>query len=70
MLTRVNMLILKDSSQLQTAKQIFQNSNIEFTCEGKKHLAAALGTDEFKITYVIEKSRGMMQRNEKSIETC
>ena len=48
-------LILKDSSQPETAKQFFQNSNIRFTCEGKRHLGAALGTEEFKITYVNEK---------------
>ena len=43
------------SSQLETAKQIFQNSNIKFTCEGKRHLGAALGTEEFKIPYLNEK---------------
>ena len=48
-------LILKDSSQLETAKQIFQNSNIKFTCKGERYLGAALGTEEFKITYVNEK---------------
>ena len=46
---------LKDSPQLELAKLIFHNSNIKFTCEGKRHLGAALGTDEFKITYVNEK---------------
>ena len=45
-------LILKDSSQLERAKLTFQNSNFKFTCEGKRHLGAALGTDEIKITYV------------------
>ena len=45
-------LILKDSSQLERAKLIFQNSNFKFTYEEKRHLGAALGTDEFKITYV------------------
>ena len=48
-------LILKGSSQLEAAKQIFQNRNIKFTCEGKRHLGAALGTEKFKITYVNEK---------------
>ena len=48
-------LILKDSSQLETVKQIFQNSNIKFTFEGKRHLGAALGTEKFKVTYVNEK---------------
>ena len=47
--------ILKDSSQLETTKQIFQNSNIKFTCEGKRHLVAAIVTEEFKITNVNEK---------------
>ena len=48
-------LILKDSSELETVKRIFQNRNIKFTFEGKRHLGAALGTDEFKITYVKKK---------------
>ena len=48
-------LILKNSSQFETAKQIFSNSNIKFTCEGKRHLGATLGTDKFKIIYVNEK---------------
>ena len=49
---RKSWLILKDSSQLEIAKQIFQYCNIR---EGKRHLGAALGTDEFKITYVNDK---------------
>ena len=31
------------------------DSNIKFTCEGKRHLGAALGTEEFKIAYVNQK---------------
>ena len=34
-------LILKDSSQLETVKQIFQNGKTKFTCEGKRHLESS-----------------------------
>ena len=39
----------------QQKKKKIQNSNIKLTCEGKRQLGAAIGTDEFKITYVNEK---------------
>ena len=48
-------LIIKDRTKLETAKQIFGDSNIKFTCEGKRHLGAATGTNEFRIQYVSEK---------------
>ena len=48
-------LIIKDRTKLETAKQIFGDSNIKFTCEGKRHLGAAIGTNEFRIQYVSEK---------------
>ena len=48
-------LIIKDRTKLETAKQIFGDSNIKFACEGKRHLGAAIGTNEFRIQYVSEK---------------
>ena len=48
-------LIIKDKTKLETAKQIFGDSNIKFTCEGKRHLGAAIGTKEFIIQYVSKK---------------
>ena len=39
----------------QQKKKKIQNSNIKLTCEGKRQLGAAIGTDEFKITYANEK---------------
>ena len=48
-------LIIKDRTKLETAKQIFGDSNIKFTCEGKRHLGVAIGTNEFRIQYVSEK---------------
>ena len=48
-------LIIKDRTKLETAKQIFADSNIKFTCEGKRHLEAAIGTNEFRIQHLSEK---------------
>ena len=40
---------------MEEAKTIFKNSPINITIDGKRHLGAALGTDEFKITYMTDK---------------
>ena len=48
-------LILKDPKQLESANQIFRDSNINFTTEGKRHLGAALGSTDFRTMYVNEK---------------
>ena len=73
MLMKVNHykgLIIKDRIKLETAKQIFDDINIKFTCEGKRHLGTAIGTNQFRIQYVSEKvARGMVQGNEKVINT-
>ena len=48
-------LILKNPEDLDRAKTIFGNSSIKFTTSGKRHLGAALGSDEFKKEYIAEK---------------
>ena len=45
-------LILKDSSKLQDAKQLFESSPINISVDGKRHLGAAIGSNEFKCNYV------------------
>ena len=48
-------LILKDPTRLDEAKRLFANSPINITVEGKRHLGAALGSEEFKQEYIDEK---------------
>ena len=48
-------LILKDPSKLQMVKEVFAGSDIKITTEGKRHLGAALGSDEFRHQYSSEK---------------
>ena len=48
-------LIVKDESKLEEAEAEFRNSPIRITTAGKRHLGAALGTNDFKISYMTEK---------------
>ena len=48
-------LILKNPNDLESAQQIFLDSRINMTTTGKRHLGAALGSNEFKISYIQEK---------------
>ena len=48
-------IIIKDPNRLDEAKEIFRDSKIKFTLEGKRHLGAALGNEEFKVSYMKEK---------------
>ena len=48
-------LILKDSSKLDEAKQLFETSPINITTDGKRHLGAAIGSEEFKDEYINNK---------------
>ena len=58
-------LILIDPENLQNAKDIFNNSKIKITTEGKRHLGAALGSTDFKTSYVNEKVRNWCKELEK-----
>ena len=48
-------IIIKDPAKLQEAQRIFSDSAIKFTTDGKRHLGAAIGTDDFRAQYVGEK---------------
>ena len=48
-------LIIKDENKLKEAENIFRNSPIQITTTGKRHLGAALGTNDFKVSYMTEK---------------
>ena len=40
-------LIVKNKNLLNKTQQIFSNSDIKFTTEGKRHLVAAIGSSDF-----------------------
>ena len=48
-------LILKNPSQQTEAETMFADSPIKVTTSGKRHLGAAIGTDEFKENYLMQK---------------
>ena len=50
-------LILKDPLKLDECKELFADSQINITLEGKRHLGAALGSVNFKDEYIDEKVR-------------
>ena len=48
-------LILKNTQDSELAQDIFQNSLINITTSGKRHLGAALGSTDFKADYIKSK---------------
>ena len=46
---------MKDPNKLEEAKQLFADTTINFTTQGKRHLGAAIGSADFKATYASEK---------------
>ena len=54
-------LILKNPDELATAQNIFENSQIKITTSGKRHLGAALGSQDFKKEYISEKVEQWMK---------
>ena len=48
-------LILKDETSLDRAKEIFLNTGIKISTEGERHLGAVIGSTEFKEKYVNSK---------------
>ena len=61
-------LILKDPDELETAQNIFENSQIKITTSGKRHLGAALGSQDFKKEYISEKVEQWMKEISKLSE--
>ena len=39
---------------LQNAQEVFANTNINITSEGKRHLGASLGSGPFLLTYKVD----------------
>jgi len=48
-------LILKNPNEMEAAKRTFEGSHINMTTSGKRHLGAALGSQDFKTEYITEK---------------
>ena len=48
-------LIIKDPQHRQRAEQIFEFSDIQLTTTGKRHLGAAIGSDDFRVEYSKQK---------------
>ena len=50
-------LIVKDPAKLALAKEIFKDTGVQITCDGKRHLGAALGSKSFKKEFISKKVR-------------
>ena len=48
-------LIIKDPHQLDFAKDLFSDTAIKHTTDGKRHPGAAIGSDDFRTSYATEK---------------
>ena len=48
-------LIIKNPNHFDHAQNIFKDTGIKITCEGKRHLGAVIGSEDFKSEYVREK---------------
>ena len=48
-------LIIKTPNHLDHAQNIFKDTGIKITCEGKRHLGVVIGSEDFKSEYVREK---------------
>ena len=48
-------LILKDPQKLEECRELFADSPINITLDGKRHLGAALGSNNFKNEYIDDK---------------
>ena len=48
-------MILKNPYELEAVQNVFENSSIKIPTAGKRHLGAALGSQEFKKEYISEK---------------
>ena len=52
-------LILKDYANLPYAKLLFSGCGMKITCDGQRHLGAAIGSDAHKSSYVYDVERMM-----------
>ena len=50
-----SILIVKNPSLLEQARELFSDTDIHITCQGQRHLGAVIGQDEFKHEYISSK---------------
>ena len=48
-------LIIKDPHHLEFEKGLFSDTALKYTTDGKRHLGAVIGSDDFKTSYATEK---------------
>ena len=63
-------LILKNPEKLRETEALFKGCPINITTAGERHLGAALGSDEFKQTYIDEKVKIWCNRLKKLAEVA
>ena len=61
-------LIVKDELKLDEAKRLFNMTGIKFTTEGKRHLGASIGSEDFRKIYATEKVQEWCDEIEKLSE--
>ena len=54
-------LLVKNPNNLDHAQNIFKDTGIKITCEGKRHLGAVIGNEHFKYAHVREKITNRIQ---------
>lgn len=52
---------MKDKDSVTKAENLFGGEGIKITCEGERHLGAAIGSLEFREKYVMEKVNGWIR---------
>ena len=58
-------------NSLEKARQIIAHTGIQITTEGRKHLGAIVGSEEYRDLYIIdEKIDGLLKRNMYVIQNC
>ena len=55
-------IIIKNEKYLNEAKRIFEGTDIKCTTEGKRHLGAAIGSQDYKTAYANEKVKSKINR--------
>ena len=61
-------IIVKNEEMLAKAKEIFKNTEVKFTIEGKRHLGACIGSEKFKDSYCEDKVSTWCREIEKLCE--
>ena len=52
------------------AKHIFKDTGVKITSDGMRHLGAAIGSKDFKDSYVLQKIQGMDRQRRATGQNC